>query len=360
MNVFETALKKTLYCRCLSYVLELVSFTLRQTLFIGISLFLLALAKDAFVFYCLGPLFPRACVWKPLRAHGHRRRFWAVITGADGGIGRYYALELARRGFDICIVNREPSVGRPLDKELKEIGIEVKRIVYNFSEKSADKKAEQKTHLTNQLSPLLPDIHMLINNVGTMGGTSYDDVMRPLFGPRTNDMSVLDIAQDLVRVNQSSVLLMTSLIVPSMIERRSGVLINVSSLCGYEGMWGSTVYCATKAFVLVLTEGLRQELAPFGIVVQAVTPSFVDTKLLSPSLRRNLPSCISVQPEQVAQGSLNTLGWQAVTHGCFAHAVQNRFLRLTSFLCPTWLHDAVLRFMTKTLGDLTRGKQKAV
>lgn len=331
-------------------VYALASAALYLIALIGGTLLIGGLLMDALMFFVIGPLFPLPSVWKPKPTVGSR--CWAVITGADHGIGRSFALALARRGFNICVVNREPLEHRSLDDEIRAEGVELKRIVYNFAEWAADTKQEK--HLADQLAPLLPDVHILVNNVGTMGGASYDDVMRPLFEPRPSGMSAGDMASGIIRVNQDSVLLFTRLVVPSMLRRRSGVLINISSLCAYEGFWGSSVYCATKAFVLVLTEALRQELAPSGIVVQAVTPSFVSTNLLSPALRAILPEYISVTPDKVARGSLDVLGWQAVTHGCFIHALQNRSFLVARLLVPTCIRDRIVRFTTGHLGRLTR------
>lgn len=335
------------------FILEIVVWFLKSFFLIGAFLFCSGVIKDFFLFYIIGPFFPRKEIWATTSSNEDKGR-WVVITGPDSGIGRSYALELARRKFNICVINREPREGRPLDACLVRMGVSVKRIVFNFSELDEAKRAIQEKRLQEDLNPILPHVHILINNVGTMGKSDYSNVMCPFFKFMPPSTCVVTTGKEMIHVNQDSVLFLTQLIVPSMIQKRSGVLINVCSLCSYDGIWGSVIYCATKAFVFVFTEALRQELLDYNIVVQAVTPAFVNTKLLSPSLRALLPSFISVSPDAVAKGSLTVLGWQAVTHGCFLHAIQNRALLVMQTLCCTWIHDIIIRFFTQQLGEVAR------
>lgn len=334
-------------------VFSLIFWILKNYVYVTMFLFLSGLLQDVLLYFILSVWFPYHDTFKT----SGNKNIWAVITGADSGLGRSYALQLARKGINICIVNREPKENRPIDEELKKLGVRVKRIVFNFNETNNEKYKDQAKHLNQELESILPQVQILINNVGTMGNANYSNVMQPLFSHDFDKASHNAFQEDMIQINQNSVLLFTSLIVPTFIEKRRGILINVGSLLSYDAIWGSAMYCATKAFVLSYTQALRQELKEYNIMVQAVTPSFVDTKFLSPPLRRLLPSFINVNPDLVALGSLNLLGWKPVCHGCFSHSVQNRLLIVLTALCPIWLHDIIIRFVTDHFSDIARNRQ---
>lgn len=186
----------------------------------------------------------------------------ALITGASTGIGALYADRLARRGYDLILVarNRER-----LDALASEISTQTRRSVEVLAANLTNAKdlatVEQK--LRDDAS-----ITLLVNNAGTA-----------LTSPFAK--SDIERQQSMIDLNVTALTRLTSAVVPGFVARREGSIINIASIVSVAPEILNGVYGATKAYVLALSQALRNELADTGVRVQVVLPGATATDLWS-------------------------------------------------------------------------------
>ncbi|XP_071975096.1 very-long-chain 3-oxoacyl-CoA reductase isoform X1 [Engystomops pustulosus] len=233
---------------------------------------------------------------------GPRTGKWAVVTGATDGIGKAYAEELARRGMCIVLISRTQEKLDEVAQAIREkFKVETKVIAADFG-----KPAEIYDRIEAGLKGL--EIGVLVNNVGI----SYE------YPEYFLDIPDLDKTLDkLIDINITSVCKMTRLVLPGMLERSKGVILNISSASGMYPVPLLTVYSATKAFVDFFSRGLHAEYKSRGVTVQSVLPFFVATKLSK--VRK--PTWDKPSPEAYVRSALNTVGLQTRTNGYLPHAL---------------------------------------
>ncbi|XP_067828325.1 very-long-chain 3-oxoacyl-CoA reductase-like isoform X3 [Heptranchias perlo] len=179
---------------------------------------------------------------------------WAVVTGATAGIGKAYAHELARRGLNVVLISRSLERLRATAEEIEQQqGKKTKIIQADFTSGA---------EIYGPIEAALKDLNIgiLVNNVGktyTMLPCYFLDV------PNV-DKEILDI----MNCNALSVLMMTRIVLPHMLERKKGVIINISSEAGTHPHPLLTMYSATKAFVNFFSRALNAEYKSKGIIVQ--------------------------------------------------------------------------------------------
>ncbi|CAI2348029.1 unnamed protein product [Caenorhabditis sp. 36 PRJEB53466] len=246
---------------------------------------------------------------------------WAVVTGATDGIGKAYAFELARRGFNVFLVSRTQS---KLDETKKEITakystVEVRTAAYDFTNAAP---GEYKTLLEtlNQV-----DIGVLINNVGL--SYEYPDVLHKVEGG-------IERLANIATINTLPPTLLSAGILPQMVARKSGVIVNVGSSAGANQMALWAVYSATKKYVSWLTAILRKEYESQGITIQTIAPMMVATKMSK--VKRT--SFFTPDGATFAKSALNTVGNASDTTGYISHQIQLELLNLI----PTFLRDILL------------------
>ncbi len=184
----------------------------------------------------------------------------AVVTGAGRGIGHAIAVRLAKEGARIAVVSRSETAQRTAD----EINASRAEAAKAYAVDVADHAAVQQTS-----AKILEDfgqIDILVNNAGvTRDGLS----MR---------MS-MDDWDTVMNTNLKGAFSFTQAVMRSMIKRRSGRIINISSIAGLMGNAGQANYAASKAGLIGLTKTLARELASRGITVNAVAPGFIMTDM---------------------------------------------------------------------------------
>uniref|UniRef100_A0A8D3A8M0 Hydroxysteroid (17-beta) dehydrogenase 12b n=1 Tax=Scophthalmus maximus TaxID=52904 RepID=A0A8D3A8M0_SCOMX len=229
---------------------------------------------------------------------------WAVVTGATDGIGKAYAEELARRGFSIVLISRSQEKLDDVSKAISsKCGVETKTIAADFSAVDIYAKIEE------GLAGL--EIGVLVNNVGI--SYSY-----PEFFLNLPDLDTF--IDTMVNVNITSVCQMTRLVLPQMVERKKGAVLNISSGSGMYPVPLLTVYSASKAFVDFFSRGLQAEYKSKGIIIQSVLPFFVATKLSK--IRR--ATLDKPSPQRYVAAELNTVGLQTQTNGYLPHAIMGK------------------------------------
>ncbi|UQS16147.1 SDR family oxidoreductase [Pseudomonas sp. HS6] len=183
-----------------------------------------------------------------------------LITGASTGIGAVYAARFAQRGHDLVLVARDQARLDALAARLRsEHDVAVDVIQADLT---------QLGDLTTVESRLRDDarIGILVNNAGAALSGNFID------------QSTDSIAQ-LVALNTTALVRLASAIAPRLAKAGEGAIINIGSVVGLAPEFGMTVYGATKAFVLFLSQGLSLELSPQGVYVQAVLPAATRTEI---------------------------------------------------------------------------------
>ncbi len=197
----------------------------------------------------------------------------ALVTGASSGIGRAVAVELARRGARVKATGRDTDA---LAELLSSTGADVL---------SADLRD---VDALERISTWAGSVDILINNAG-FGWEGPFEEMEPAE------------IEELIRVNLLAPIQLTLALLPGMIERRLGRVVNVSSIAGHVGVGHEAVYGATKAALIAFSESLRYELAGTGVGVTLVSPGVVDTPFFARAGRRYTRSFPRmIRPERVA------------------------------------------------------------
>lgn len=183
-----------------------------------------------------------------------------LVTGASTGIGAIYAERFARRGHGLVLVARDKARLEALAARLRqETGAAVDILVADLTQPGD--LAAVETRLRGDAS-----IETLINNAGAA-----------LSGPFV-DQSTDDVAR-LVTLNTTALVRLASAVAPRLVRAGKGAIVNIGSVVGLAPEFGMSVYGATKAFVLFLSQGLSLELAPQGVYVQAVLPAGTRTEI---------------------------------------------------------------------------------
>ena len=182
-----------------------------------------------------------------------------LVTGATSGIGESCAKKFAKNGYDVIITGRRQNKLNVLKVELENIGANVLAIQFDVRERSAVKKAIE--YINEKWS----HIDVLINNAGLALGLDSE---------YEGDFEDWDTMID---TNIKGLLNMTRFVVPNMISRNSGHIINIGSVAGDAAYAKGNVYCATKSAVKTLTDGLRIDVAESNVRVTNIKPGIVET-----------------------------------------------------------------------------------
>lgn len=182
-----------------------------------------------------------------------------LITGATSGIGLGCARKFAQNGDKLILTGRNEQRLNEIREELTEKGTEVLTLVFDVRNREVAEK------LMTGLPEEWKKIDVLINNAGLALGLDpeYD--------------GNLDEWETMIDTNIKGLLTMTRLVVPGMVERNSGHIINIGSVAGDAAYAGGNVYCATKAAVKTLTDGLRIDVINTAIRVTNLKPGLVET-----------------------------------------------------------------------------------
>lgn len=181
------------------------------------------------------------------------------ITGATSGIGEGCARKFAAMGSNLILNGRNTEKLESLKKELTAQDVEVLTLPFDVR----DRKAMQEA--VDSLQGQWKHVDVLINNAGLVIGMDKE---------HEGSLDEWDIVID---TNIKALLAMTRLIVPGMVERGCGHVINIGSIAGDAAYAGGSVYCATKAAVKALSDGLRIDLVDTPVRVTNIKPGMVET-----------------------------------------------------------------------------------
>ena len=183
-----------------------------------------------------------------------------LITGASSGIGTVYAERFARRGHDLVLVARDTARLESLAARLRQdTGVAVDVLPADLTQR-AD-LATVETRLRDDAR-----IGILINNAGMAQSGGFTD-------------QSADSIDQLVTLNTVALTRLAAAIAPRLANAGEGAIVNIGSVVGLAPEFGMSVYGASKAFVLFLSQGLSLELSPKGVYVQAVLPAATRTEI---------------------------------------------------------------------------------
>lgn len=183
----------------------------------------------------------------------------ALITGATSGIGEACARRFAAGGYDLIVTGRNADKLNLLRDELVEAGTDVLALNFDVRDREAAHKA------VDSLSGKWQKVDVLINNAGLARG------LEPEYEGSFQDWD------EMIDTNIKGLLTMTRYIVPGMVERGRGHIINVGSVAGDAAYAGGNVYCATKSAVKLISDGLRIDLVNTAVRVTNLKPGLVQT-----------------------------------------------------------------------------------
>ncbi|MFQ3174187.1 MAG: 3-hydroxy acid dehydrogenase/malonic semialdehyde reductase [Flavobacterium sp.] len=211
-----------------------------------------------------------------------------LITGATSGIGKATAELLAKNKYKIILCGRREDRLAEIEAELSKL-TEVHTLRFDVRDKKV--VSEQIDSLPKAFSK----IDILINNAGNAHG------LDPIQNGNLDDWDAM------IDINVKGLLYVSKAIIPQMIERKSGHIINIGSTAAKEVYPNGNVYCATKQAVDALNQGMRMDLNPFGIRVGAIHPGMVQTEFSEVRFKGDTDRASNVykgfdplQPEDIA------------------------------------------------------------
>jgi uncharacterized protein len=244
----------------------------------------------------------------------------AVITGAAGGMGECFARKLAERGYDLILVDRrEESLAQLAAEMAAKYDVSARALPADLTDANAVKS------LATELAKT-PDLDLLVNNAGFGLAKHFvdADVERHL---------------DMIRVHVLTAVRLTHAVLPGMLKRNRGAIVNMASLCAWTPCAGVVSYSSTKAYLVTFSQGLQDELRDTNIRIQAVCPGFVHTGFhaadgMTTFDPQQTPRWLWMMPDDVVECSLRGLHRKQVivTPGLLT-TVLCRFMRMP-FLQP--------------------------
>lgn len=228
---------------------------------------------------------------------------WAVITGATDGIGKAYAFALAKRGVSVVLISRTEAKLKEVQDEIKaKCGdVEIKYVVCDYSKFDEKAKGAVKAGLDGL------EIGLLVNNVGM--GYRY-----PRYFHELPDEEV----RDLLTLNIESTVWMTRMVLPGMLERKRGAIVNLSSGSALYTLPLLAEYSGAKSFVEKFSRALNAEYRSKGITCQCQVPFYVATKLAK--MRKSL---MVPTPTEYVNTAIKWVGYpDALVQPFWLHAVQ--------------------------------------
>ena len=186
-----------------------------------------------------------------------------IVTGGSRGIGKCLVENLAREGHNVILnYNRSEKQAKKIQNDLKEEGI-----IIEIYKADVSKREEVKMLISFALEKW-KNIDVLINNAGIARLQMFQDVSE-------------DDWNEMIDTNLKSAFYMSQEVIPSMINKKSGCIINISSIWGMVGASCETVYSISKAGMDALTKSLAKELGPSNIRVNSIAPGVIDTDMNS-------------------------------------------------------------------------------
>jgi len=261
-----------------------------------------------------------------------------LITGASAGIGADLAREFARHGHKLALVARRQEMLAKLSAELSEsFGVDVMTVPGDLAKSSGPKAVVEALDAAGE------QVDILVNNAGVID-------VGPFAASQTEKLV------NLVNLNVVALTHLTSLLLPRMVERKFGRILNVASLAAFQPIPSMAAYAASKAFVLSLTEALSEELSGTDVKVSALCPGLTDTAMVAEikdrsGSARGVPAGLISDPKDVARQAYRALisGQVVLVPG-----IPNQMAAAWAQVTPHWILRSFTGFASRYSG-WTRG-----
>ena len=256
----------------------------------------------------------------------------ACITGASSGIGAAFARRLAFRGYDLILVARRKKLLDALAEELRrDPAVQVESVPIDLAD------VDQLAALEDRLRAV-ERLERLVNNAG--------------FGTHGTFLSVsADDAGRMLDVHVRASLRLAHAVLPAMVRRGQGAVINVASLAGLLPIPGSATYSATKAYLIAFSEALSMELTGTGVKVQALCPGLTHTgfhQAMGGAAPRYTFAPLWMSADSVAAGSLAALSRGVVI---YVPGLVNRLMLTATRLLPGSWYRAIASRAVRRLAE---------
>ncbi|XP_058094147.1 very-long-chain 3-oxoacyl-CoA reductase 1-like [Magnolia sinica] len=292
--------------------------------FLSISKCFLSFLKWVFITFLRPP--------KNLNNYGS----WALITGPTDGIGKAFALQLAQKGLNLILVGRNPNklktVSDAVRTEFKTT--QIKKVVVDF----AGDVSDGIQRIQKEIEGL--EVGILINNAGATypNATFFHEVDE-------------DVWKGLIKINVESMLKITKVVLPGMLQRKKGAIVNIGSAASVvipsHPLYA--IYAATKGFVDQFSRSIYVEYKKSGIDVQCQVPLYVATKMVS--FKRS--SFFVPSPDAYARAAIRWIGYEPLCTPYWRHSLQ---WCLVSLLPETAISEWRLQHGIRMRGDLKASK----
>lgn len=229
---------------------------------------------------------------------------WAVVTGASEGIGYALALELARQGFNVCVISRTKAKLAEVVAEIEKLGVKGSAVEFDFASGSTATYKQ----LFSELDRL--DVSVLVNNVGV----NYD---------YANYFAEVDVETDLriLKVNCESQIQMTKYFLRR-VDKKTGAIVNLSSFTASAPAPMLATYAGSKCFNRGFSNAIAFEVCSRGVDVLTVMPNLVISRMTTGvSTRAPKPGFLKVSASSMARQTLQKLGSTLETAGHVNHGI---------------------------------------
>jgi len=256
-----------------------------------------------------------------LKNFGAGKGSWAVVTGASDGIGREYAIQLAKKGFNVLTVARNETALKSVTDEIAsgtQGKAQSKTVVLDVS-KSDHPGWEQLQQVLSEIR-----VSVLVNNVGKSHA-------HPVYFAEAESSELSDI----IAINVNATVRITRMVLPGMVKQQNGLVLNIGSFSGIVPSPMLATYSGAKAFIDTFSTALAEEVQKDGIIVQCINPYFVVSKMSK--IRK--PSVMIPTPDAFVRASLNKVG---LSGGA-------RFVGRPAASAPYWSHS-LLEYFIGVLG----------
>lgn len=251
----------------------------------------------------------------------------AVITGASSGIGLSFAKKLAAKGYNLIVIARRKNKLEQLAEDLqKEYKTDVNIITADLS------KLEDIQRVSNGILEF-ENVEVLVNNAGfgLIGSFVEDDPQK-----QTSMLMVHNLAS----------FLLCRTVIPDMLRRNCGIIVNVASMSGLMVKYGNVIYTSTKSFLITLSQSLQEELKASNIKIQALCPGmtkseFHDSKELQDFDKKSVPRNFWMTSDKLVEKSLKALNKRKTV---YIPGLRNKLVVWTS---NNILIGAIIRFFIR-------------
>ena len=186
----------------------------------------------------------------------------AVVTGSSMGIGKGIALRLAKDGSDVVIVDIEKELAEDVSEEIRSMGRKSLSFEVDVT------RWDQVQAMVDGVLSRLNRLDILVNNAGIVGPVA------PVWQYRLEDWDRV------MEINMKGTFLCCKAVIPSMLDQKTGRIVNIASISGKEGNPRMSAYSSSKAAVIAFTKALAKEVAQENIIVNCIAPALIETRML--------------------------------------------------------------------------------